>query len=115
MPHLPWKRRLPLSQEQFQAAQTPQNEAEQLQFQFIKNLGSAVYEKFRTENDNDLQICLAKSEPGNWLFSLASTIAIDNAPITLWQGLRDEKIILTSNEEKTEWETDTALLLPKDE
>lgn len=94
---------LPLSQDQFKAAQNPQNEAEQLQFQFIKSLNAALLESSE-QKDNDLQICLAKSKDGNWLFSLASTIAIDNAPITLWQGLRDEKIILTSNEEKTEWE-----------
>ncbi len=92
---------LPLSQDQFQAAQTPQNEAEQLQFQFIKNLNQAIVD---SSENTGLQICLAKSSPGNWLFSLASTIAIDNAPITLWQGLREEKIILTSNEQKTEWE-----------
>jgi len=102
---------LPISQEAYQAARTllpettTSTQSQLIQNQFLSNLSAALLRcsAAKPAETNDLKICLAKSTGENWLFSLSTTYAIDNTPVTIWQGLQEEKIILEANEDKTQW------------
>jgi len=102
---------LPISQEAYKAAKnllpasTSLTQSQLIQNQFLSNLNAALLRstEHKSNETNNLQICLAKSTGENWLFSLSTTYAIDNTPVTIWQGLQGEKIILEANEDKTQW------------
>lgn len=111
---------LPLTYERIEASQFPQNEAERIGHNFIMSLRRSIDElvnnqqsekaaplrgqPLRLKSGNDFHLCLAKSTGTEWPFSLATTTAIADEPIALWQGLRGEKIMLVPKDNKTEWQ-----------
>ena len=96
---------LPLSWQAINTATAPKNNEQKIQQTFLTELQQTLHEASTHEGPkkNDLKLCLAKSTDGHWPLSLSATLSLDAGAITLWQGLREEKLILQVSEDKKEW------------
>ena len=100
---------LPLTAEACAAAsnpETPKNQEQKIQAHFLKHLQTAIHQSgtFAGPKNNDIKLCLAKSTGNDWPLSLGATLSLDRGSVVLWQGLREEKLVLEVNEEQTEWQ-----------
>ncbi len=97
---------LPGSKETIKATENPVNEELLIQQNFIRELRCAILGLSDQPKNikNDFKLILTKSTGTHWPYTLSSAIPLDNAPLTLWQGLNEQKLVLTTDENKTHWQ-----------